>query len=149
MVAHDTLFIYHPRSRAVPLSSWWYMNVSWATIVYLFHFIYYTVVFLLPVGMKIVSQTSAGSTQSVPGTTTKDGERSYWGLAVRQVLLLVEHWLPLQLGSLVSLLTGYFVVYNRWWVCVATTCMHCTIRQYIMVFMTGREKGEDWHTSFR
>lgn len=36
---------------------------------------WYTVVFLLPVGMLIVSQTSAGSTQLVPGTVTKDRER--------------------------------------------------------------------------
>ena len=38
MVAQDTPFIYHPRSRAAPSSSGWYMNgISWATIVYLLH----------------------------------------------------------------------------------------------------------------
>lgn len=32
--------------------------------------------FLLPVGMLIVSQIRAGSTQSVPGTDTADGDRT-------------------------------------------------------------------------
>lgn len=36
---------------------------------------WYTVVFLLPVGILIVSQSKAGSTQSVPGTTIEAGER--------------------------------------------------------------------------